>query len=206
MSTSPGPGLDHRLAELVAARICHDLGSPAASLSALLPQAADPAAQAILLETAAELRARLSLLTALFGPADELDWSGVARLMVGAPMAHRVAFALPSRPGGVPPGLARVILAGLLVAAEALPRGGTVHASEPAPGLLALRPEGRDAAWPEPVLALLAGAPVEAILREGPRRVLAPWLFCVAAAEGQRLGVALPAGGGLPVLTIGPAD
>lgn len=200
--TMHAAGLDQRLSELVAARICHDLGSPVASLTALMPQAADPAAMEILDETARELRARLMLMGAVFGLPDELDWPGVARLLAGAPMAHRVAFSLPARAGTLPSGLARLVLAALLMAAESLPRGGTVHASEPAPGTLALRPEGRDAAWPEVLLELVAGGAIEAALAQGPRRVLAPWLVSLAAGEGQTLGFAMPATAGLPVLTI----
>jgi histidine phosphotransferase ChpT len=197
-------GQDQHLSELVAARICHDLGSPVASLTALLPQAEDPAAREILDETARELRARLLLMGAVFGLPDELDWAGMARLLAGAPMAHRVAFSLPARAGALPAGLARLALAGLLVAAESLPRGGTVHASEPAPGMLALRPEGRDAAWSEVLLELLAGGSIEAALTHGPRRVLAPWLACLAAGAGHVLGLAMPAGPGVAVLTITP--
>lgn len=195
-------GQDQRLSELVAARICHDLGSPVASLTALLPQAADPAAMEILDETARELRARLLLMGAVFGLPDEMDWPGMARVLAGAPMAHRVAFSLPARGGVLPAGVARLALAGLLMTAECLPRGGTVYASEPAPGLLVLRPEGRDAAWPEALLELLAGGPIEAALDEGPRRVLAPWLFSIAAGERHELGLAMPMGAGLPALTI----
>jgi histidine phosphotransferase ChpT len=205
MTTAPAAPLDPRLAELVAARLCHDIGSPVASLGALLPQAADPAAQEILRETAQELRARLLLLAALFGPADERDWPEIARLLAGAPMAHRVAFALPARAGALPAGRARLALAGLLLAAEALPRGGAVHATEPAPGQIALRPEGRQVAWSECLLGLLAGESPEAALRLGPRHVLAPWLFGLAAEAGEALSLAWPPAGGAPVLLIGRA-
>lgn len=204
MTTLP-PDPEQRLTELVAARICHDLGSPVASLTALLPQAADPAAKEIVDDTARELRARLQLMAAVFGLPDELDWPGVARLLAGAPMAHRVAFSLPARAGALPSSQTRVALAGLLLAAECLPRGGTVHASEPARGLLALRPEGRDAAWPDVLLELLAGGSLSAALAHGPRRVLAPWLVSVAAAEGQSVSLAFPAGPGIAALTIAPA-
>jgi histidine phosphotransferase ChpT len=203
--TTLSPKPDHRLTELVAARICHDLGSPVASLTALLPQASDPEAREILDETARELRTRLLLMAAVFGLPDELDWQGVARLLAGAPMAHRVAFSLPARAGALPGGVARLALAGLLVAAECLPRGGTVQASEPAPGMLVLRPEGRDAAWPEVLLELLAGGRIEAALAQGPRRVLAAWLVSLASAEGHELGLAMPTGAGLPALTITPS-
>ncbi|MCX8134194.1 MAG: histidine phosphotransferase family protein [Roseococcus sp.] len=206
MSSASATLLDPRLAELVAARVCHDLGSPVASLGALLPQAADPAAQEILRETAQELRARLQLLAALFGPADERDWAEIARLLTGAPMAHRVAFAVPARAGALPAARSRLVLAALLLAAEALPRGGSVHATEPAPGRIAVRAEGRQVAWSESLLRLLAGEPAQAALELGPRHVLAPWLFCLAAEGGEALDLAWPPGGGAPVLFIGQGD
>ncbi len=81
-----------RLTELIAARIFHDLGSPMASITALLPQAADPAAAAIVAETAAELRTRMKLFSVTFVHDDELAWHELALLLQGAPMAHRVRF------------------------------------------------------------------------------------------------------------------
>ncbi|HEV7457210.1 MAG TPA: histidine phosphotransferase family protein [Roseococcus sp.] len=193
-----------RLAELVAARICHDLGSPMASISALMPQAADPAAHAVVTETAGELRARLRLFGAMFGLADELGWPELDALVRGAPMAHRVRFALPLRGGPFAPGRARLYLAAVLLAAEALPRGGVVHVTESGPGALALRLEGRQTEWSPTLLNLLAGGSVEAALEEGPRRLLAPWVFLLAARERHALSLAMPVGEGEPMLLLQP--
>ena len=93
MNTSPGP--TELLAELLAARILHDLGSPMASFSAILPQAADADARDILMETAAELRARMRLFALAFGTSDETSWNALPTLLQGAPMAHRVRFEWP---------------------------------------------------------------------------------------------------------------
>ncbi|MCU0886557.1 MAG: histidine phosphotransferase family protein [Rubritepida sp.] len=195
-----------QLAALVAARVCHDLGSPLASLSALLPQAADPAAHAVVSEAAGELRTRLKLFAALFGACDELTWADVAALLAGAPMAHRVRFALPAGGAPLPPGLARLTLAALLLAAEALPRGGVVHATPTAPSGLALRCEGRQVDWSPTLLDLIAGGTIEAALAEGPRRLLAPWVMLLAAEEGQGVSIVLPAGAGEPALRIAPLE
>lgn len=207
MSEDPSQGRNTiRLAELVAARICHDLGSPMASISALLPQAADPAAHAVVSETAGELRARMRLFGAMFGLADELGWPELDDLVRGAPMAHRVKFVLPVAGGPFSPSRARLYLAALLLAAEALPRGGTVHCSEPAEGMLALRLEGRQTEWSPTLFDLLAGGSVEAALDEGPRRLLANWVFLLAAREGQALSFAMPTGPGAPALLLGAAE
>ncbi len=193
-----------RLAELMAARICHDLGSPMASISALMPQAADPAAHAVLSETVGEMRARLRLFGAMFGLADELGWPELDELVRGAPMAHRVRFALPPSGGPFAPGRARLYLSCVLLAAEALPRGGVVHVTEPASGHLALRIEGRQTEWSPTLLDLLAGGSVEAALEEGPRRLLAPWAVLLAAREGHSLALAMPTGPGEPALLLLP--
>lgn len=197
MSTAP------RLAELLASRLCHDLGSPVSSITALLPQAADPAAHEILTETTGELAARLKLFSAAFGSSDELAWSELAPLLRGAPMAHRVRFDMAGAAAQLPPGRARLVLSAALLAAEALPRGGTVRISRSTDGSVALLPEGRDAEWSPTLVQLLSGGSLEVALAEGPRRVLAPWVVAQAVAEGVELGLALSAGVAVPPLLIG---
>ncbi|WP_165585488.1 histidine phosphotransferase family protein [Roseococcus sp. SYP-B2431] len=197
MSTDP------RLAELLASRICHDLGSPVASITALLPQAADPAAHEILAETTVELGARLKLFSAAFGASDELAWGDLAPLLLGAPMAHRVRFEVAEAVGQLQPGRVRLLLAAALLAAEALPRGGAVRISRDPDGSVALLPEGRDAQWSPTLVRLLSGGSMEMAIAEGPRRVLAPWVVAQAAAEGAELGLALSAAIAMPPLLIG---
>ena len=199
--------MDHspRLAELMASRILHDLGSPMASISAILPQAADAAAHAILLETAEEMRARLRLFAAAFGSGDALGWEDFGPLLRGAPMAHRVRFELPSTGVALSPGRVRLLLSLALLAAEALPRGGVVHISDDSTGVVAALPEGRDAAWSPTLIELLAGGALEAALAQGPRRVLAPWVMAQAEAEGIELSLALATGTGVPPLMVTPA-
>lgn len=197
MSTDP------RLAELLASRICHDLGSPVASITALLPQAADPAAHEILSETTSELGARLKLFSAAFGSSDELAWSELAPLLQGAPMAHRVRFEMAAAAVQLAPGRARLLLSAALLAAEALPRGGVVRISRHPDGSTTLMPDGRDAEWSPTLLKLLSGGNIEVALAEGPRRVLAPWVVAQAAVEGAELSLALATGVSVPPLLIG---
>lgn len=199
MSSSP------RLAELIAARILHDLGSPVAGITALLPQAADPAAAAIVTETTDELRARMKLFAVVFGHGDELAWHELALLLQGAPMAHRVRFDLPKIQGNLSSGRARLVLSAALLAAEALPRGGVVRIAEDQAGCVSLLPEGRDAAWSEVFIDLIAGGSFEDALSAGPRRILAPWAMAQAEAQQTELSFSLATGIAMPPLRIGPS-
>jgi len=196
----------HRLAELMAARIFHDLGSPMASITAILPQASDPAAHAILMETAAELRARMKLFSAAFGSGDDLAWHELAMLLQGAPMAHRIRFELPQSVEIMTAGRARLILSIALLSAEALPRGGVVRVAQDAAGYVMFQPEGRDAAWSPTLVELMAGGGLEEALAAGPRRILAPWAISQAAAEGLELSFALGTGMALAALRLGSGD
>jgi hypothetical protein len=195
----------HRLAELLAARIFHDLGSPMASITAILPQATDPAAHAILMETAGELRARMKLFAAAFGHGDDLPWHEVGALLLGAPMAHRVRFELPPSAGVLGAGRVRLVLSTALLSAEALPRGGVVRMAEAPGGGLSFLPQGRDAAWSPTLVELMAEGSLEHALEGGPRRVLAPWVITQAMSEGLELSFALGTGQALPPLLLSPA-
>lgn len=188
----------------MAARILHDLGSPMASITAILPQAADPAAHAILMETASDLRARMKLYATAFGSGDDLAWHGLGLLLQGAPMAHRVRFELPASAEIQAPGRVRLLLSLALLSAEALPRGGVVRVARDASGWVTFLPEGRDAAWSPTFVELMADGALEAALADGPRRVLAPWVIAQAMSEGAELTFALGVGAALAPLRLTP--
>ncbi|MBQ1125386.1 histidine phosphotransferase family protein, partial [Streptomyces sp. B15] len=86
----------------------------------------------------------------------------------------------------------------VMLASEALPRGGTVHLAGEASGL-AVWPEGRNAAWPPCLTAALAGDEVS-----GPRDVMAPLLLHLAAAAGMGPALALGRDGAAAPLTLMP--
>ncbi|MCW8085502.1 histidine phosphotransferase family protein [Sabulicella glaciei] len=194
--------LDKRLSETVAARLCHDLVSPLSTLTALMPQSADAAAQALLCETAEVMRRRLHLFCLLFGAMEETSWQELPALLRGSPAAHRVRFGF----GGIPVALnartARLLAGAALLGAEALPRGGEVSVTATEADGFTLLPAGRGAAWPEAALRLAAGGDVGAALEEGPRRILSPWVFLLARAAGRPLNFALPGGSGIPALVV----
>ncbi len=191
-----------RLAEQVAARLCHDIGSPLSTLTAIMPQAGDPAAHALLTEAAVELRQRHRLFCLCFGLGDDLGWEDLGEALRGAPMAHRVRFVLGAAPEAIAGGTSRLLLAACLLAAETLPRGGEVLLAAEE-GCFLLRATGRDQRWPEGLLRLIAGDSLESVLAEGPRWVLAPWVASLAAAEFRALSLPMAAGDGPALLRIG---
>ncbi|WP_135465887.1 histidine phosphotransferase family protein [Crenalkalicoccus roseus] len=203
---------DLPLARLLAARLCHDLGGAVAALEGTLAlvEPDDPATLDLARETAALLRQRLRLYAAAWGEAGEdLDREGLLALLQGAPAAPRVRFALEApAPGGRLPGaLVPLVLNALLLAAEALPRGGTAHLAGDAARGLTVRPEGTSAAWPSGLVAALADEAPAALPEGGPRAVLVPLLLALARAEGWRLSLGLSAApeGGCPLLLLEPA-
>jgi histidine phosphotransferase ChpT len=191
--------LDARLARLLAARLCHDLGGAIGSLSGTLDLVGqgDPEMLDLSRETADSLRYRLKLFAVCWGgPTSEFDGPAIGALLLGAPASPRVQFAVddlsPARP--VPAGLVPLLLNAALLAAEALPRGGTVHLAGSAEAGFTILPEGRSIAWPAGLLPMLAGHGVEAAMEEGPRHVVAPLLLALAEEQGWVLSMAMGAG------------
>ncbi|WP_205963580.1 histidine phosphotransferase family protein [Roseicella aquatilis] len=199
--------MDAPLAQTLCARLCHDLGGAVGALAGTLDLAGEGDAEMLALarETATALRQRLRLYAAAWGGAAEAaDAEALRCLLDGAPCAPRIRFVTeplsPGRP--LPATLVPLALNAALLAAEALPRGGTVTLAGSATAGLLVRPEGRDAAWPPGLPALLGGA---AAPEEGPRRVLGPWLLALAAAAGWTAGLAPGEATGAPALRLAPA-
>lgn len=197
------------LAQTLAARLCHDLGGSIGTLAGTLDllEAGEAEMLDLAREAAATLRQRLRLFALAWGgAAADMAAADLAALLAAAPAAPRVAFQLDHAWPGVdlPAALVPLALNAALLGAEALPRGGTVRlAGSPAVGML-VSLEGRDAAWPAGLLALLAGGTAEALLRDGPRRVLAPLLVAMVAEAGWEISLVQGGGTGAPPLLLGP--
>ncbi len=174
-----------QLAELVCARVCHDLGGLVGTLAGTLELAqegGDNEAVALGREAADMLVRRLRLLRAALGPVSEpLDAAGVADLAAGLGERLRVDVCdLGSRL--LPAQQARLALAMLLLGAEALPMGGSLRLSTDAGGVLRVAASGPRAAWPSSVIQGLAGAPPESA-----RTLFAPLCALLALSAGMSL-------------------
>ncbi|MCS6892129.1 MAG: histidine phosphotransferase family protein [Rhodovarius sp.] len=201
------------LTQRLAARILHDLAGPLATIAAAAgsPGAEDNGLRddALLAETLSLLRLRHRLYAAAFGPGAAISWQEMAELLPSAPGAHRLRFrlALPADLPAPREGMGGLLLSALLLAAEALPRGGMITltlAAGAADRAFLILPEGQGARWPHGFLDLLAGRdqPPEAAT---PRGVLAPWLVALAAAQRCRLALAMGPSGQAAPLLIQPA-
>lgn len=210
-----GPGVAQRLAELVAARVCHDLGGPlsiignAAELGRMEAERGarqGGEAMGLMLEGAQAVAARVRLSRVLFGPpsgplsAEEM--TALARGVIGG---GRVEPDLSRLPPGTIFGAeaARAMLAALVVAGEALPRGGVVQCHGGADDVAVII-EGTNAAWPASLSeALASDDPVAVAVAGGARALMGPMLVLLARAAGWQPMLLM--GSGVPLLRLARA-
>lgn len=198
------------LAEALASRIAHDAsGSLQALVAAVeLLSAEDEAVRAEAGSLAAEavqrLRARIGLLRAAWGrPSAPLSLEAIAQLVsegVGPPAVTIDFGRLEPGPWAVE-GYDRVFLNALLVAAESLPRGGSVLCAGTSQGEIALAILGEGAAWLPGLAAVAAGDDPLGLVE--PRRLAVCMLALVARRHHVALSLML--GGSLPLLLLRPA-
>lgn len=215
---------DARLAQLLCARLCHELGGPVGTVEGAVALLAGggmgAAGEAEALEVAAEgaatLRRRLHLYRAAWGGGGgDLGLPELLELLEGGVAGGRARVAAEGLPPGVilPAGLAQVLLNAVLLAGEALPRGGVVRlAGAPPAQAIAVLPEGPGAAWPAGLAAALAAGglapPVAEAADTAPsaREVQAPFLAALGVTHAVPVSLALgnPGGGGPAPLLLGP--
>jgi len=209
---APGQGDDRmstaidplRLAELVCARMSHDLGGTIGTLAGALELAEDPAvaAEALALanQAAAELRQRLELQRATWGPtAGSLDLAALRSLAEGLPHARRCTIDVSALPEDTifPPPFARVLLNLLLLASDALNGSGEVTLAGSGTDLI-IAIAGPRAAWPSGLASSLTSeAGAWAALRDA-RTLQVSLTALLARALGLRLSLLMPAGLGGP--------
>jgi histidine phosphotransferase ChpT len=190
-----------RLAELLCARLCHDLSGPLGALIGILDLAREevPNNETVGLaeETAAELAQRLKLLRAAWGrESDDLDKARLQDFAAGVSSGRRVRLDLDGLAANrlFPPAAGRVMLNLLLLAAECLPGGGMIAlADAPSDGVL-VTISGARAAWPTGFNHWLMDpdSAVEAMLAD-PRRLQAPLTALLVQGYGYRLSMLMPA-------------
>jgi histidine phosphotransferase ChpT len=190
------------LAELLCARLCHDLSGPLGALIGVLEIAREelPHNETLALgeQTAVELAQRLKLLRAAWGPGvEEVDVTrlrGFADSLV-AGRGVRLDLAGLEENAVFSPPVARVVLNLLLLAAESLPGGGIVAVSGSPVDRILVTISGPRAAWPAGLGVWLIdeAAAREAISADG-RGLQGPLTALLAHGHGFGLSMLMPTG------------
>jgi histidine phosphotransferase ChpT len=192
-----------RLAELLCARLCHDLAGPLGALIGVLEIAReeDPNSDTLAVAelTTVELGQRLKLLRAAWGQdADELDLDTLRSLTTGLAAGSRpVRLDLSGlAPGATfPPPQARLVLNVVLLAAESLTGGGLIALAGAPDSFLLVTISGPRAAWPTGFTASLRSDAVA--LRDefdNPRHIQGPLTALLARKLGCQLSMLMPSG------------
>jgi histidine phosphotransferase ChpT len=184
-----------QLAESLCAKLCHEMSGPLGTVAGALEMVSDDpetAAESLQLaqDAAFQMVRRLRLLRAAWGgDCGALDATGLAELASGLPPRIQV------EPGGLvgkfSPPVARLLVNMLLLAVEALPRGGTISLSGAPDEDVLLLVSGVRAAWPSGLAQALAD-PSQAPLND-PRQVQVPLTAHLALEAGLRLSLLFPA-------------
>jgi histidine phosphotransferase ChpT len=191
-----------RLAELLAARLCHDLGGLAGPLAGTFElqaagQVSPVEALATANEVALDLTRRVRLLRAAWGgDAAPMGPSRLRELAMGAPRANELRLDLSAVPASImfSNDMARVLLNIVLLAGESLPRGGTLAFVDAGDGQVLAVLTGPRAAWPAGFAAVIADEAAAWDAVSEPRALLAPLTALLARSLGIRLSLLLPAG------------
>jgi histidine phosphotransferase ChpT len=193
-----------RLAELVCARMSHDLGGTIGTLTGALELTEDPTAAAEALEladqAASELRQRIELLRAAWGPVSgPLDLAVLRTRAEAMPHAKRRTLDLSALPDDTEfsPPFAKMVLNLLLLAGDALSGGGEVTLAGSATDLI-IAIAGPRAAWPSNLASCLASEAAAWGALQDARSLQMPLTALLARSLGLRLTLLLSAGPGGP--------
>lgn len=190
------------LAELLCARLCHDISGPLGSLMGATELAAEDAqdggeAMAVAVDSAAALGRRLRLLRAAWGgEAGPLDVPAFQELAEGLSVGRRVSVDLSGLdPATVfAPAGARLALNALLLAAEGLAGNGRLAMSGAANGDVLVTIEGPRAAWPAGLATCLADEQAAWQSITSARSLQAPLTALLARRSGLRVSLLMPVG------------
>lgn len=187
-----------RLAELIAARLCHDLSGPIASVSAAAEMLADgsvgPAdACPTLTESADAAARRIRYLRLAFGGVGgAMAATELAGLADGVPAQGRARLDWSGLPedAELSSAMVRVLLVALLAAGEGLPRGGKILLRGHPSGGVVIELAGQDSGWPRALGPLLErGGAARELSEAGPRKLVPPLLVWMAGRLRVRITV-----------------
>jgi len=192
--SAEGADLHLRLTRLIGLRLCHDLGGLAGTIGNALEMLNDAGAEAADLagEAADILRRRLLLWRSVLGSGEARTLGAVLGLLKGQIAAGRAHLEIGDLPEETPLSetMVPLLLSGLLVAGEALPRGGVVRLAGDLQREIMILPKGTAAAWSPVLVRHAAGAALPAEISS--RDASALWLCISAGAAGVTLSLALP--------------
>ncbi len=184
------------LAELIAARLCHDLSGPIGPMAGVVELAGeDPGATeealAVAAETAGGLIARIRLLRAAWGgDCPAMDIEAIGALVSGGAGRKRVAIDLSGvAKAPVASATARLLLNALMLGIDSLPAGGTVASAGDPAGDMLITIRGPRAAWPPGLATCLADPGAAARMLENPRAVQIPFIALLAHRPGPHLSL-----------------
>jgi histidine phosphotransferase ChpT len=205
------------LAELLCARLCHDLSGPLGSLMGATELAIEDEqergeALAVAADSAAALGRRLRLLRAAWGgESGPLDVEAFQELAEGLSVGRRVSVDLSGLdPATVfAPAGARVALNSLLLAAEGLAGSGRLAMAGSANADVLVTIEGPRASWPAGLATCLADEQAAWQAITTARSLQAPLTALIARRSGLRASLLMPVGSpaGTPpplLLALGP--
>jgi histidine phosphotransferase ChpT len=203
------------LAELLCSRLCHDLSGLLGSLIGVLEIAreeqTDSETLAVAEDTAIELTQRLKLLRAAWGKDREPTDLTELRMFADGLFANRrlrLDLIGMAEDAVFSPGVGRLLLNVLLLAAESLPGGGIVALSGSPANRVLVTIAGPRAAWPAGFGACLTDEPGAWEGAITARHLQAPLTALIARQHGFRLSMLMSVGAGdvLPPLLLSFGD
>lgn len=176
------------LAQMLAARLSHDVAGLVGSLSGMLEMAADdPEAFTLACDTATALQERLKLLRIAFGATDqEIGFDEIRTLLAALPTARRVSLRLNTLKTVriFSAARARLLICVAMLGVESLAGDGELVLQENEDGSVMVAANGPRASWPAGFAAYLtdAATALEHATDQGPRGILAPFVALLAPA------------------------
>lgn len=186
----PPSDLPLLLAQLVAGRVCDDVGSLLARARADLGLTGEAQPAPAAMEGVEALSRRLALLRACWGSSTpRMTPRTIVSLAEGLPGAHRLRLDLTGLPRrtALSSAMGRVLLNVLMLASECLPRGGVIAAAGQEDGRILVSISGTHAGWPREFSRLLNRPEAAWAALSRPESLLPPFVVLIAAHSGVRL-------------------
>lgn len=160
---------DLDLVALICSRLCHDLAGSIGAVNngvELLAEETDAAmrdeAIGLIAQSASDAARRLGFFRLALGAsgstAEPMAYGELARVAKAYFGGGKLSLLLPNLEESVPKPLGKALLLGLSLAAEALPRGGSLSLNRDSTGAWQIRAEGTTLRWQEEVAAGLGTA------------------------------------------------